>query len=39
MLCREIIAVYSEIHKKTLFGHNVAFWMLKPVVDEVTTRL
>jgi hypothetical protein len=31
MLCREIIAAYSETHKKyinTLCGQNVEFWVL-----------
>jgi len=42
MLCREIIAVCSEIHTKhinTLREQNVELWNVKLVVHIVTTGL
>jgi len=42
MLCREIIAVWSQIHTKhmnTVCGQNVEFVSVKLVVHIVTTGL
>ena len=42
MLCREIIAVCSEIHtkhKNTMYGQNVELLNVKLVVQIVTTAL
>jgi len=42
MLCREIIAVCSQIYTKhinTLYGQNVELLNVKPVVHIVTTGL
>jgi hypothetical protein len=42
MVCREIIVVFSQIHKKyinTVFGQNVELLNVKLVVHIVTTGL
>ena len=39
MLCREIIAVCSEIHTNTLCGQNVELLNVKLAVHIVTTGL